>query len=585
MPASSVTLPATTASASPKGQSQAEPRSIPREEFRVRLRGRLPIAAALLLLLGICGGAAFLGIASQREAAAAAHEELIDTEAATIREQVLAAEAAQRGFLVTGRATYLAPFEAAVGPITAALDRLEALVAGDPVRAASARDLRGRVQRKLDEMGRTISLSRSGQPDAAHTLVNSDLGRTLSDEIKQLLVSLQNNVGDARHRATQRQATLISWLMVAIGLAAAGAILLAFLATLEARRHLRLLHKRENQLDRLVTSLEARVAWRTRALEETNQRFQIALESSKVTVFSQDADLVYRWISQSFRDQTPEQIVGRTDSDVMPRETAAQLDRLKRGVITSREPARTELRVDGPADTMWYDLTVVPTVAEDGTVTGLVGGAVDISDRKQFESHVRLLMRELTHRSKNLLAVIQALMRQTASHATSLEDFSRRFSARLDSLAGAHDLLIKDDWRGTTMEELVRSQLAHYTDRQGSQIDIAGPLLRVPPDATQNIGMALHELATNAAKYGALSQPAGQVCVHWDLTEDPQTEGGKLCCITWQESGGPAVTAPGRRGFGQVVIERTVARAVNGKVTLAYNPTGVEWTLVFPVRE
>jgi two-component sensor histidine kinase len=174
-------------------------------------------------------------------------------------------------------------------------------------------------------------------------------------------------------------------------------------------------------------------------------------------------------------------------------------------------------------------------------------------------------------------------MRQTASHAASVEDFAGRFAARLDSLAGSYDLLIRDGWRGTTMEELVRSQLTHYTDKQDSQIDIAGAMLRVPPDATQNIGMALHELATNAAKYGALSVPVGRVVVHWQVERD--ASGAPLCRICWRESGGPPVVPPSRRGFGQVVIERAVARSVGGTVTLLYNPTGVEWSLVFPLGE
>jgi two-component sensor histidine kinase len=349
------------------------------------------------------------------------------------------------------------------------------------------------------------------------------------------------------------------------------------------RRHLRLLEKRETQLDRLIASLEARVVRRTRALQEANERFQLALDSSHVTVFSQDRALVYSWISQSFRDVLPERIVGRTDADFLPAAPAAELERLKRGVIATGDPARAEIRIDFPPETLWQDVTLLASTAADGSITGLIGAAVDISERKQFESHVRLLMREVTHRSKNLLAVIQALMRQTASHASSVDDFTRRFSNRLDSLAGTYDLLIKDGWRGTTMEALVRSQLAHYTDKQGSQIDIEGPALRLPLDATQNIGMALHELATNAAKYGALSVAAGRVRVHWQVEQDAQ--GVLACNVSWRESGGPPVTPPRRRGFGQLLIERIVARSVGGTVALAYNQAGVEWTLVFPVVE
>jgi PAS domain S-box-containing protein len=432
-------------------------------------------------------------------------------------------------------------------------------------------------------MQRGIALNTSGQPEAAVALLNTEQNEQLGNRIETALGTLQKSVGAARRQATARQERFTQLLILAIAGAAAGAIFMAGLAARELRRHLRLLHKRESQLDRLVESLEARVARRTRALEDANQRFQIALDSAQVTVFSQNRDLTYSWISQAFRNYSPEEMVGRRDADIVPPETAAELDRLKRQVIETGRPARAEIRVDYPPATIWYDVHLVATRGADGAVNGLVGGAAEISERKHYETHVRMLMREVTHRSKNLLAVVQALMRQTATRADSIEEFSTAFGARLDSLAGAYDLLIKDDWRGTTMDQLVRSQLGRFAVAQETQIEISGPLVRVPPDATQNIGMALHELATNAARYGALSVPDGRVRIAWQVEADEA--GAPSCRIWWEESGGPPVRAPGKRGFGQIVIERTVARAVGGQVTLEYDPLGLKWMLVFPLKD
>ncbi len=554
-----------------------------RAEAGLHPRAQLPIAAALALLLSICAGAAFLAVQSQHQAADAAHEETIDDAAGVLRDQLLAAESGQRGFLVTGRAGLLEPYQAARAPIETALDRLDAALAGEPSRAALARTLRGQVQQKLDELQRSIALNAGGQPEAAVALLNTRLGEQLDADIEATLATLQKTVGAARRAASARQERSTNLLILAIASAAAGAIFMAGLAARELRRHLRLLRKRELQLDRLVESLEARVARRTRALEDVNQRFQIALDSAQVTVFSQHRDLTYSWISQAFRDFSAEQIVGLRDADIMPPETAAQLDGLKRHVIETGEAARAEIRIDFPPATIWYDLHLVPTRGPDGAVNGLVGGAAEISERKHYETHVRMLMREVTHRSKNLLAVVQALMRQTATRAETIEDFSVTFGARLDSLAGAYDLLIKDDWRGTTMDQLVRSQLGRFAVAQEMQIEISGPPVRVPPDATQNIGMALHELATNAARYGALSVPDGRVRIHWQVEADEA--GAPSCRIWWEESGGPRVMAPGKKGFGQIVIERTVARAVGGQVTLEYDPLGLKWMLVFPLRD
>lgn len=544
-------------------------------------RALLPIVGGLILLLGICTTAAYLGVESRISRAQASRAEQIEMTARDLRERVIDAESGQRGFLVTGRTEYLIRYQDEIAPIADTVEALRRLVAGDVVRVALVNEIGDAVRQKLAEMKQTLAFAKANRMDDARALVNTDLGSSLTGHINGLVGRLERHVDQARDEANDREGRAITGLMTAIGMAAVGAILLSAIALSTLRQQVKLLERREAQLGRLVASLEARVARRTRALADANARFQIALEATRVSVFSQDRDLIYLWAGQGYRNLTPEQIVGCSDSDIFPPEAAAQLTRLKSEVIATGMPARAEVRAESPDGPVTYEMHLVPSLGAGGTVTGVIGAAVDISERKQFEAHVRLLMRELSHRSKNLLAVTQALMRQTAVHANSVDDFVARFTARINALAGAHDLLIKDDWRGTTMEELVRSQLAHYTDRQGTQIDIAGEPLRVPPDATQNIGMALHELATNAAKYGALSVPSGQVRINWTVVTD---DGGqKLCRIDWRESNGPLVAPPARRGFGQVVIERTVARAVNGTVCLAYKPTGVEWSLEFPL--
>jgi two-component sensor histidine kinase len=191
-------------------------------------------------------------------------------------------------------------------------------------------------------------------------------------------------------------------------------------------------------------------------------------------------------------------------------------------------------------------------------------------------------MRELTHRSKNLLTVIDAIARQTATNSDGVKDFLSRFRERLQSLAGSHDQLVQEDWQGAWLRELVLSQVGHYFDRDSAAITLEGPRLRVQPEAAQHIGLALHELATNAVKYGALSVPAGRVDITWDVEQDAQ--GHPVCRMEWRESGGPPVRPPTRRGFGQVVIERTVARALGGNVMLSFAPDGLHWTLIFPAE-
>jgi len=549
---------------------------------RLTLNASAPIICGLLLLLCICATAGYQASIGREQAADAARATRITNTANALRAQLLIAESSQRGFLLSNRQEYRAPYLTATRQIGVMEQRLAALVAGDPQNMQLVAHIATVSRQKLDEMERVLALADAGNHDAVLAAVNTDLGLRLMGDISGSLTTLRQNFARARDEALDRQSSSNAALIATIGFAALGAMLMAALSMLQVGRHLRLLRGRELQLDRLVDTLEARVTRRTMALAQANQRFQIALDSSEITVFSQDSDLVYGWISRGTPDTPVAEIVGKTDADFMPASTASMLERLKRGVLASGDPVRTEVRMDYAAGPHWLDLTLVATRDAAGRVDGLVGGAVDISERKQYEAHVRLLLREITHRSKNLLAVIQAIMRQTATNAISVGDFTKRFSARLDALAGSLDLMVQEDWRGVTLADLVRSQLAHHADAGSSQIELDGGKLKLPPDAAQNIGMALHELATNAAKYGALSVPEGRVRVSWQTELQP--DGQEACCLSWQERNGPAVTPPARRGFGQVVIERTVARAVGGKVTLSYPPEGVSWKLEFSLK-
>lgn len=216
----------------------------------------------------------------------------------------------------------------------------------------------------------------------------------------------------------------------------------------------------------------------------------------------------------------------------------------------------------------------------DGVAVRMTGTARDVTEHKRWEEHTTLLMREVTHRSKNLLAVIQAMARQSKVGSKTVADFEARFSGRLQALAASHDLLVQRDWHGVSVGELVKSQLGHYLDAHASQIEISGPEVIVTPEAAQNIGLAVHELSTNAAKYGALSVPRGQVRVRWRCTSSGSD--GPRFRMLWIEDGGPTVATPSHKGFGQVVMEQLAARALHGEASLDFRPDGVRWSLDIP---
>jgi PAS domain S-box-containing protein len=240
-----------------------------------------------------------------------------------------------------------------------------------------------------------------------------------------------------------------------------------------------------------------------------------------------------------------------------------------------------ECRILRPDGTLRWIHFRGSAIFEGACAVRMAGIALDVTERKQAEEHVRFVMKELSHRTKNVMAVVQAISWQTAQSSAGLVDFEERFTLRLEALARAHDLLVKRDWQGVVLEDLVRAQLEPFLDRAKKRIAAHGPTLLLMPEAAQDLGLALHELATNASKYGALSVPAGKIDIGWRIDDD--TAGAKRFLMTWRETGGPPVRPPNRAGFGSVVITNALSRAFNGEAKLEYNPEGLSWELVAPV--
>jgi PAS domain S-box-containing protein len=259
-----------------------------------------------------------------------------------------------------------------------------------------------------------------------------------------------------------------------------------------------------------------------------------------------------------------------THPDDLPHELA-ELQQLIDGKADSFAIEKRDLRNDGTI--VWIRRTVSCVRKNDGSIDYFVSVVEDISARKRAEEQVQFLMREANHRVKNLLGLVQAIARQTA--ADSVKQFVARFTERIQALAANQDLLGRNAQRGADLEVLVRAQLAHFADLIGSRITVRGPKLQLNAPAAQAIGLALHELATNAGKYGALSTSVGRLDIGWQLDSDTFTMG-------WIERGGPSVQPPDHRGFGTTVVDEMTTRALNGEVQLDFGRSGLTWRLSCP---
>lgn len=242
----------------------------------------------------------------------------------------------------------------------------------------------------------------------------------------------------------------------------------------------------------------------------------------------------------------------------------------------------------GAVEESYYTFSLSPVREEDGTVGGVIGIITDESDRvrasrllaleiehrRRIERHQNLLLDELNHRVKNTLAAVQAMAMQTLKGV----DAPARdaFLARLFALSGQHDLLTMDNWEGASLEGVVRRALRPWREEDRARFTVEGPAVHLDTKRALALGMGFHELASNAARYGALSNATGLVAVGWEIAPD-----GKMLKLTWRESGGPPVAHPRHRGFGLRLIEHGLGRELGGMVRLDFAPGGLvcEWIM------
>jgi PAS domain S-box-containing protein len=317
---------------------------------------------------------------------------------------------------------------------------------------------------------------------------------------------------------------------------------------------------------------------------EQDERALLAaiVDSSEDAIVSKDLDgIIVSWnrAAEAIFGYQAAEAVGRHISLIIPDdrldEEADIIARIRAG---ERVQHFDTLRRRKDGSLVALSLTISPVRAADGRIVGASKIARDISERLRLEAAQRELSRELNHRSKNLLAIVQSIIRHTATRSTP-ETFLERIGERLQGLSANQDLLVENNWRGADVAALIAIQLGHVTDLPLGQVRLSGGPLLLAPHAAQTLAIAIHELASNAVRHGALSSPAGEVAIRWGIET---TAGGDELMVSWRESHGPAVATPAEPGFGTAIIRRITGQSMGGRVLTAFEPTGFVWELRAP---
>ncbi|HRP78154.1 MAG TPA: HWE histidine kinase domain-containing protein [Aquamicrobium sp.] len=305
-----------------------------------------------------------------------------------------------------------------------------------------------------------------------------------------------------------------------------------------------------------------------------------ALRNTGIIVIYQTRDMRVLWGQNVPAHWSGGDILGKTDAEFLSGPMAARIAEMKLTVLESGQPEKLEFHDGVEGGGRWYDMWIDADTDEDDQIAGIVTTMVEVSDRKRREQTLRALLREVSHRSKNLLAIIQSIATQTGRNASGVDSFLDRFRGRLHSLASSQDLVTSSNWRGAMLSALVEGQVARYRGEGDEGVRFEGVDVHLNPNAALHIGLALHELVVNSMSHGALAHPGGQVLLSARLQRGENGDHPGLV-LTWSEPTGRS-GLPERKDFASVALERVVPASLDGSARFDVSDEHLDYRLEVP---
>ncbi|MCZ2328889.1 PAS domain-containing sensor histidine kinase [Bartonella sp. F02] len=308
-----------------------------------------------------------------------------------------------------------------------------------------------------------------------------------------------------------------------------------------------------------------------------------AINGADICVLYQTPNLVYVWSENLPQHLRNKWRIGCRDSDFFSRDLADNMETIKLQVLATGIMQTIEARFENVSkQDIWYKFSIDCHRNDNGEIIGIITTGVDISGLRRREQVLKILLREVSHRSKNLLAIIQSIASQTARYTESLQVFLRKFQGRIHSLSHSQDLVTDSDWRGAQFRDLVQSQIFGYLVKEMERFSITGVDPYLFPNAALHIGLAFHELIINSLSFGALSQEGGNVSVCCEIQKN--TNKNTHLLITWSENFAPQTILSKQKQtcFGSAVLEKIVPISVNGSASLTLTEKGVMYCLSVP---
>ncbi|MHB0768348.1 CheR family methyltransferase [Bradyrhizobium sp. 5.13L] len=331
-----------------------------------------------------------------------------------------------------------------------------------------------------------------------------------------------------------------------------------------------------------LTTVNGELAHRVQELTRATSDLKNFLESTQIATIFLDNDLRVMTFTPAITQvlHLVETDAGRPISHIKARIPIEELyDDVRR---VARTLGGAERELTAPDDGTRYIARVLPYRSIDNFIAGVVITFIDVTAITRAEERQRLLLAELQHRVRNTLGVVRSIARRSAETSSTVEEYASHLDGRLNAFARTQALVTRDPEGGVDLEYLVVEELLAYDAREGEQMRVSGPKVRFQPKAAETFALAIHELATNALKYGALSRPSGRIEVSWLIDESTEP---KQLVFEWRERGGPEVSPPPRNGFGTELLKRTLAFELKGHTTMAFNSGGLQCTIAIPLSK
>jgi two-component system CheB/CheR fusion protein len=406
-----------------------------------------------------------------------------------------------------------------------------------------------------------------GRNDAAHGLVRTEHVERLEGELRTTRERLQATIEELESASEELKSSNVEYQSLNEELES-------------ANEELQTSREELQSVNEELTAVNGELAHRVHELTRATSDLNNFLESTQIATVFLDNDLRVMNFTPAITQvlHLVQTDVGRPIAHIKARIPIEELYDEVRWVLRTLASAERELTA--PESGSRYIVRMLPYRSIDNFIAGVVITFIDVTAIMRAEERQRLLLTELQHRVRNTLGVVRSIVRRSAENSSTVEDYAAHLDGRLNAFARTQSLVVRDPESGVDLEYLVVEELHAYNAREGERVDVSGPTVRLQPKAAETIALAIHELATNAIKYGALSEPSGRIEIVWRIESADPVE----LVFEWRENGGPSVAPPQRKGFGTELLERTLAFELNGRTTLTFSPSGVHCRIVVPLN-